>query len=126
MPPGLAKLSPSLKALADFLCVEDELIEVAAQGIDGEAPSEPSAEELVPWIKKLPAADKNQYLLRFLTDEGDLLLRSELFQRYKATIKSKNPHADQLQRRKASRLLAACDARIEEKRRKKAKPARKR
>jgi hypothetical protein len=46
VPPGLTKLSAPLKALADFLQIEDELIDVAAAGSDGEPPAEPSRAEL--------------------------------------------------------------------------------
>ena len=44
VPPGLAKLSAPLRALADFLRIDDELIEVAAAGATGEAPAGPSRE----------------------------------------------------------------------------------
>ena len=45
VPPGLAKLSAPLKALADFLRIDDDLIEAAAPGSDGEAPAGPSRDE---------------------------------------------------------------------------------
>ena len=63
VPPGLAKLSAPLRALAEFLRVDDELIEAAAAGSAGEPPSEPSRTELARWVKGLPAADKDAYLL---------------------------------------------------------------
>src|SRR5436309_5768926 len=83
VPPGLAKLSAPLRALAEFLRVEDELIEAAAAGSAGEPPAEPSRAELARWVKRLPAADKDAYLLRFLGEEGDLLLRAELSKRFR-------------------------------------------
>ena len=123
VPPGLAKLSAPLKSLAEFLRVEEELIEVAAKESNGDVPSEPSREALERWIKKLPAAEKNQYLLRLLAEDGDILLRSELRQRYVKASQPKQARPDRAQRRTAAQLLAACDARIEEKRRRKAKRA---
>ncbi len=125
VPLGLTHLSSPLKALVEFLRIEDELIEVAAKGSGGEAPSEPSSEELTAWIRKLSAAEKNQYLLRFLAEEEDQLLRSELFQRYKESTKPRSARAAPTKRRVISELLSACDARIAEKRRRKTKPARK-
>jgi hypothetical protein len=117
VPPGLARLSPPLKALTDFLRVEGELIQVAAEGSGGEAASEPSREELGQWLKNLPAADKDQYLLRFLVEEGDLLLRSELLQRFLEATRTKGGRAPRVQRRTVRQLLAASNARIEEKKR---------
>jgi hypothetical protein len=123
VPPGLGKLSAPLKALAEFLRVEGELIEVAAQGSAGDVPSEPSRAALERWIKKLPAAEKNEYLLRFLAEDGDILLRSELRRRYVEATQPKQPRPAGTRRRTAAQLLAACDARIAEKQRRKAKRA---
>jgi hypothetical protein len=115
VPQGLAKLSAPLKELAEFLRVDDDLIETAAEGSDGNPPSEPSPEALSRWIKKLPTADKDGYLFRFLREEGDLLLRSELFQRFMGASRSEVVQAVGLNRRTIAQLLAACDARSEEK-----------
>ena len=120
VPPGLAKLSAPLKELADFLRVDDELIEVAAQASSGDPPSEPSPEELARWIKKLPAADKDAYLLRFLREEGDLVLRSELFQGFMESGRPKSTRPGVPKRRTIAQLLTACDARAEEQKRAKA------
>jgi hypothetical protein len=121
VPPGLAKLSAPLKALAEFLRVEKELLEVAAKQSSGEVPSEPARADLERWIKKLPAADKNQYLLRFLAEDGDLLLRSELRQRYGEAVQPGQERTAPAKRRTPAQLLAACDARIKAKERRKAR-----
>ncbi len=115
VPPGLAKLSAPLKELAEFLRVDDDLIETAAVRSEGNPPSEPSLEELSRWIKKLPTADKDGYLLRFLREDGDLLLRSELFQRFLEASRTKGVRAVGPGRRTIAQLLSACDARSEEK-----------
>src|SRR5205807_356362 len=73
VPPGLAKLSAPLRELAEFLRVDDELIEAAAAGSVGEPPAGPSRGDLARWIKRLPASDKEDYLLRFLAEDGDLM-----------------------------------------------------
>ena len=70
VPPGLAKLSAPLHALADFLAIDDELIEVAARGSMGEPPVEPTREELAGWVNWLPAANKDDILVRFLSRQG--------------------------------------------------------
>ena len=86
----------------------------------GEPLSEPSPEELGRWIKKLPSPDKDAYLLRFLREEGDLLLRSELFQRFMEASRPDGARADSPKRRTIAQLLAARDARAEGKKRAKA------
>jgi hypothetical protein len=110
VPPGLIKLSAPLQALADFLRLEDALIEAAATADNGEVSTEPSRDELARWLKKMPAAAKEAYLVRFLAAEGDELLRAELFQRYRAATTPKNKRSDQAKRRTVRQLLAARDA----------------
>ncbi len=124
VPPGLAKLSAPLRALAEFLRVDDELIEVAAAGSTGEPPPEPSRSELARWVKGLPAADKDAYLMRFFAEEGDLLLRAELSKRFREATapKGARPLPD-AERRTVAQLLAAHDALLEAKTRKAAERA---
>jgi hypothetical protein len=110
VPPGLIKLSAPLQALADFLRLEDALIEAAATADNGEVITEPSRDELARWLKKMPAAAKEAYLVRFLAAEGDELLRAELFQSYRAATTPKNKRSDQAKRRTVRQLLAARDA----------------
>src|SRR5205823_1278290 len=89
----------------------------------GTPPSEPSRDELARWIKGLPAAEKDAALLRFLTEEGDTLLRTDLFQRYIAARTPKKASKAGARRRTVAQLFAACDARSEEEKRKKAERA---
>ena len=117
VPPGMAKLSAPLRALADFLRIDDELIEVAAKGSAGEAPAEPSREELARWVKKLPTTVKDDSLLRFLSEEGDLILRAELLRQFREATLPGTKTKPAAGRRTVAELLAARDALIEEKRR---------
>lgn len=124
VPPGLEKLSAPLRALAEFLRVDDELIEAAAAGSVGRPPAEPSPIELAQWIKGLPASDKEAYLLRFLTEEGDLVLRAELSKRFReATVLKGARPAPDARRRTVSQLLAARNALINAKNQKAAERA---
>jgi hypothetical protein len=116
VPPGLTKLSAPLKALADFLQIEDELIDVAAAGSDGEPPAEPSRAELSAWVKRLPAAEKDSYLLRFLDEEGDYLLRADISKRFReATLPKKGQSVAGDARRTVAQLLKARDVLVEAK-----------
>ena len=119
VPPGLAKLSAPLRALAEFLRVEDELIDAAAAGSAGEPPAEPSRPELARWVERLPAADKDAYLLRFLAEEGDLPLRAEMSRRFReAIVPSGARPVPETERRSVARLLADRDVLVAEKSRK--------
>ena len=116
VPPGLAKLSAPLRALADFLRVDDELLEAAAAGSSGEPAAEPSRAEMVRWVEALPASDKDAYLVRFLAEEGDLLLRAELAKRFReATAPRGKGRAPGAGRRTVAQLLAARAALAKEK-----------
>jgi hypothetical protein len=124
VPPGLAKLSGPLKALAEFLRIDDALIEVAAAGSVGEPPTGPSNADLARWVKGLPAADKDAYLLRFLAEEGDLLLRAELSRRFRDATAPKGARpAPVAGRRTVAQLRAARATRVKEEKRKAAERA---
>jgi hypothetical protein len=124
VPPGLAKLSAPLRSLADFLRVDDELLEAAAAGSTGEPAAAPSRAEMVRWVEALPAAEKDAYLVRFLAEEGDVLIRAELAKRFReATAPRGTGHARAAGRRTVAELLAARDALAEEKSRKAAEQA---
>jgi hypothetical protein len=119
VPPGLAKLSAPLRSLADFLRVDDELLEAAATGSTGEPAATPTRAEMARWVKTLPGAEKDAYLVRFLAEEGDILLRAELSKRFReATAPRGKGPARTAGRRTVAQLLAARDALAKEKSRK--------
>jgi hypothetical protein len=118
VPSGLAKLSGPLTALADFLRIDQDLIEAAAAGSTGEPPAEPSRDELRRWMKRLPAADKDAYLIRLVSEDGSALLRTELLQRFRAATKPKGSENASANRRTVAQLLAAREALSAERRRK--------
>ena len=124
VPPGLAKLSAPLRALADFLRVDDDLLEVAAAASTGEPAAVPSRAEMVRWVETLPVAEKDAYLVRFVAEEGDVALRAELSKRFReATAPRGQGRARAAGRRTVAQLLAARDALAEEKSRKAAEKA---
>ena len=118
VPPGLAKLSAALRTLAGFLRVDDELIEVAAAGSAGEPPAGPSPADLARWIAALPAPEKDAYLLRFLVEEGDLMLRADLANRFREATSARVAPVRDSERRTIRQLLAARNALLESKDRK--------
>jgi len=76
VPPGLGSLSASLKALADFLRVDDDLIAVAAER-SAAIPIGPAAGDFERWIRALPTSEKDDLLLR-LAQGDEPHLRAEL------------------------------------------------
>ncbi len=81
VPSALGQLSASLASLADFLRIDDDLLQVAAQA------SEPLQEETLrpdavrAWIAALPGDEKNEVLTRLILD-GEQTLVAELLQRF--------------------------------------------
>jgi len=70
LPPGLGRLSESLKALAGFLYVEQELLAVAAAPDTGKPAARPRPGELAKWIRGLKAAEKDALLLSVAQGKG--------------------------------------------------------
>lgn len=70
VPPGFAKLTTAQKALADLFQVPDELVVAAARHSKPATPG--PAEDLAAWLKLLPPARRDDYLLRLANDEPGL------------------------------------------------------
>jgi hypothetical protein len=119
VPPGLTSLSGALERLAEFLGVGDALLEVAASASLGSAPSGPTPAEMESWIKGLPPAEKDAYLLRFVAQESDALLRSDITARFREATKptDKKPIAES-KGRTVGELRAAAESLFEQKKRK--------
>jgi hypothetical protein len=116
VPAGLGHLSASLTALARFLRLDDDLIEIAAAR-SPVLPKPPSPAELARGIQALPGADKDTLLAR-LAIGSPAQARAELLRRLQPAA------APDQDRRAAARpvaeLLAAADTRAEERRRQEA------
>jgi hypothetical protein len=124
VPPGLAKLSGPLKSLAEFLRIDDELIEVAAKKSAGAPPAEASKAEMTRWVKGLPVADKDAYLLRVLAEESNHPLRMEMARRFReATSPRKDRTVTQGERRPLKQLIAERDGLAEKKKKEAAERA---
>ncbi|MEV0398090.1 hypothetical protein [Polymorphospora rubra] len=106
VPAGLVKLSGPLRALADFLRLDADLLDVAAAASRPMTEAAPSAAVLRRWVKGLPVADKDEVLLRVLRGEVGLL-RSELLRRFHGAAEEK-PAGEG---RTAGELLAAAEDR---------------
>ena len=115
VPPGLERLTAAQRALAEFLLVGDEVIQVAAAGSSGEPPAEPLRADLARWTAGLPAAAKDVDLLRFFAEKWDIPLRAELARRYReSTAPPGETPAATSGPRTVVQLLAARDALVAE------------
>jgi hypothetical protein len=106
VPAGLAKLSGPLRALADFLRLDSDLLDVAAAASRPLTEQEPPTAALRRWVKTLPVADKDEAVLRVLRGEAGLL-RSELLGRFHGVAEEEWPGVA----RSAGDLLAAAEDR---------------
>lgn len=109
VPPGLGKLSASLKRFAVFLRVDPDLIEVAAAASGEFSTSGPSAKELAGWVASLSTAEKDKYLVRLMQGEGGPAA-GELLRLWRASrVRAEGKGAAAPPRRPAGELLAARD-----------------
>jgi hypothetical protein len=117
-PPGLSQLSAPLRAFADFLRVDDDLIEVAAAG------SPPLVElslgeDFEQWVSALPDSDKTALLVQ-LVREGETHVRGQLLRRFRPTVENTDSSGTSASPRTVADLLALAERHGEERRRKEA------
>ncbi|WP_306356290.1 MULTISPECIES: hypothetical protein [unclassified Nocardia] len=83
VPSGLRSLTAPQRGLADFLRLDPDLLEVAAEASPDLAAAAEEPEELAAWIAGLPPADKDELLLRVARDDA-ALVHLELLHRFRA------------------------------------------
>ena len=120
VPPGLGRLTASLRAFADFLRIDGDLIAAAAER-SLELDEAATAARLDRWIAGLPDADKTGLLLRLATGDGTHL-RAELLSRYRREAKAPVA-AGTIGTRRVAQLLAAAETRAAARRRSEAEQA---
>jgi len=112
--PGLREASASLKALADFLRIDPDLFDVAAEGAPGDPHSPPSQDALAAWVRAFPEREKDALLLRLTEGEGPSL-RWELLKRFRESLGPSEPTGSRgVARRSVAELLALRDGRERE------------
>jgi hypothetical protein len=113
VPGGLEELSGPLHALIEFLKIDEDLVEVAAQASKPLAAG-PSRRELSAWIRGLPEKDKNELLITAAVDQ-DERWRNDLVRRFRRTnLQQASDVLTPSERRKADDLLAAGQTRAKE------------
>ena len=113
VPAGLEELSGPLHALIEFLKIDEDLVEVAAQASKPLAAG-PSRRELSAWIRGLPEKAKNELLITAAVDQ-DERWRNDLVRRFRRTnLQQASDVLTASERRKAGDLLAAGETRAKE------------
>jgi hypothetical protein len=112
VPPGLTQPSASLRAFADFMGLDPDLLSVAAEAGAREPPADPSRREIEDWINRLPDQQKTELLVRLVAG-GDPHLPLELRRRCRLSPSPAGPEATwaATPRRSAAELLDAAGQR---------------
>jgi hypothetical protein len=110
VPPGLGTLSGALKAFADFLRLDADLVQAAAERSPPMAAG-PDDAALPGWIAALPEAEKTELLVRVAGD-APAAVRGELLRRFRRAHRTDGAPADG--GRTVGELLEAADRLAEE------------
>jgi hypothetical protein len=111
VPAGLRELSAPLDSLIEFLGIDEDIVEVAATA---SAPLKegPSRKELATWVRGLPANEKDDLLIDFLSESSERC-RLELLQRFQRENAVAANHGV-IERRTVKDLLTASRVRADE------------
>lgn len=111
VPSGLRKLSEPLKAFAEFLAIDIDLIAAAAQGNEkGDAPSGPTRDDHAAWVADLDAARKDGWLIELMAGEGPKT-RLDMLRAFHTEADKSTTYADACTSpgRTAAQLIAAAE-----------------
>ncbi len=113
VPPGLRKLSPSLQSLADFLDIDESLLESAAAASEDLDVAAPPRDLLAQWVAGLPECEKDALLVQAAVGEN-ARLGAELLRRFQSTLPKAHAGASRA-RRTAGELRESAEALTREK-----------
>ncbi len=94
VPAGLQDLTAAQQALIDFLGVDDDLVEVAAEGSQDRAAGSADDQGFQRWLTSLPAVEKDDVLLHLaMGTEPSLVaqLRRRYRQEFKPSVPAREP-----------------------------------
>jgi cell division septum initiation protein DivIVA len=116
VPPGLGQLSASLSGFADFLRIDGDLLDVAAEASEIMGETRLSRKEVHAWVASLSAGEKDDILTGLVVDEDSAVL-AELLQRFlKRSTGGRDGSGTPTARRTVGELLEAAEVRAEERR----------
>jgi len=127
VPHGLKDLSAPLVALVNFLDVDTELVNVAAERSESRAPNDPPVDALKKWISSLTVAEKESLLLKIAQGDEPNPRRS-LMRNFKETAQgyhTKRTAGDATSRRTVAEISSAWQQRLDAKQHRLAEQAKK-
>lgn len=117
LPPGLGELSDALEDLVDFLRIDIDLLEVAAEAsLPMSVFGEPSKEVIIGWLAKQPGAQRDDWLIQSLF-EGSAPILAEVQRRFREQHAPASTSNTPRIRRTVGELLDAAEARADERER---------
>lgn len=125
VPPNLSDPSASLRGLAEFLRIDEDLLTSAALASASTASEAPDQEVLATWIARLPSSDKDEILLRLMRGD-DAHLGTELlaqFAREQRPRSLRSAKSEEPRRRSVAELRQKAEELHEERRQIAAKKA---
>ncbi|XCN72430.1 MAG: hypothetical protein Q3M24_19370 [Candidatus Electrothrix aestuarii] len=117
VPANLGNLNASLESFADFMRIDKDLIQVAAEKSIAEQKSIQNDQKLKIWIDGLPKNEKDTIIFRLIND-GDPHIGNELLQRFRKTQSIKDTKSKEKKPRTVMKLLQKAEAYTKEKDRK--------
>ncbi len=100
VPAGLRELNDPLRAVVEFMRLDDDLLSAAAEASEPLMSLDSSARHVRRWVARLPAREKEDVLVQLVS--GDLDVSRELVRRFRT---ENNPH---LERARALAPLPSC------------------
>ncbi|WP_339137677.1 MAG: hypothetical protein WGN25_06180 [Candidatus Electrothrix sp. GW3-4] len=114
VPANLGNLNASLESFADFMRLDKDLIQVAAESSIAEQKSIQNDQKLKIWIDGLPSSEKDTIIFRLIND-GDPHIGNELLQRFSKTLSTQDTKSNGKKSRTVMELLQKAEAYTKEK-----------
>ena len=117
VPAGLGQLNASLNGFIDFLRINRDLINVAAQASAPLQDGNLKADEVKTWVAGLPSGEKDDILTRLMVDNDPALIPVMLQRYLKDRVHSGKRTNESAARRTVGDLIRAADEHAEDRRR---------
>lgn len=114
VPANLGNLNASLESFADFMRLDKDLIQVAAENSIAEQKSVQNDQKLKIWIGGLPNSEKDAIIFRLIND-NDPHIGNELLQRFRKTLSIQDTKNNEKASRTVLKLLQKAEAYTKEK-----------
>jgi len=114
VPANLGNLNASLESFADFMRLDKDLIQVAAENSIAEQKSVQNDQKLKNWIGGLSNSEKDTIIFRLIND-NDPHIGNELLQRFRKTLSIKDTKKNEKASRTVMKLLQKAEAYTKEK-----------